>query len=76
MKVATKQRKSYLTKTKTHCKTPATPVHADGLVFTRASCISKPTEAANETKETTYAIKSQSFNLQFRKQTIKTNHAK
>lgn len=51
----------------THCRTPATPVHAEGPVFTRASCINRPTEAANETKEITYAIKSHSFNLQTQK---------
>lgn len=53
----------YLTNTNTHCKTPATPVHTDGPVFTKESCNNSPTEAARETKDTTYAKKSQSFNL-------------
>lgn len=53
----------YLTKTKTHCKTPAVPVQAEGPVWTSESCISSPTDAARETKDTTYAKKSHSFNL-------------
>lgn len=53
----------YLIRINTHWKTPAIPVHEEGPVSTNASCIKSPTEAANETKDTTYAIKSQSFNL-------------
>ena len=45
---------------------PAVPVHTEGPVLTIESCINKPTDAAKETKETTYAKKSQSFNLQLR----------
>lgn len=57
----------YLISTNTHWRTPATPVHDEGPDFTSESCTSRPTEAANETKDTTYAIKSQSFNLQIQK---------
>lgn len=53
----------YLINTNTHCKTPAVPVHTEGPVLTIESCINKPTDAARETKDTTYAKKSQSFNL-------------
>jgi len=56
----------YLISTNTHCKTPAVPVHTEGPVLTIESWINKPTDAAKETKETTYAKKSQSFNLQLR----------
>lgn len=55
--------KTDLISTNTHWRTPATPVHAEGPVSTSASCIKSPTEAANETNDTTYAMKSQSFNL-------------
>jgi hypothetical protein len=41
------------------------PVHVDGPVFVRASWTKKPTAAANETKDTTYEMKSHSFNLQY-----------
>ncbi|GER37775.1 ABC-2 type transporter family protein [Striga asiatica] len=47
--------------------TPAIPVQAEGPDSTRASCINRPTEAANETNDTTYAMKSQSFNLHTQK---------
>ncbi|KAF4352909.1 hypothetical protein F8388_003300 [Cannabis sativa] len=58
-----KEKLLYLTRTNTHCKTPAVPVHTEGPVFTSESCIRRPTEAARETKDTTYAKNSQSFNL-------------
>ena len=53
----------YLINTNTHCKTPAVPVHTEGPVVTSESCINRPTDAARDTKDTTYAKKSQSFNL-------------
>lgn len=58
-----KEKLFYLTNTNTHCKTPAVPVHTEGPVFTSESCTRRPTEAARETKDTTYAKNSQSFNL-------------
>lgn len=57
--------RDYLINTSTHCRTPAVPVQAEGPSGTSASCINKPTDAANETNDTTYARKSQSFNLQY-----------
>lgn len=41
------------------------PVHADGPVSVSASWTRNPTAPANETKDTTYEMKSQSFTLQF-----------
>lgn len=58
-----KMKMTDLIKTSTHCKTPAVPVQAEGPSGTSASCINKPTDAAKDTNDTTYARKSQSFNL-------------
>lgn len=55
---------TYLINTRTHCRTPATPVQTEGPLFVSASCTNKPTDPAKQTKETTYATKSQSFTLQ------------
>ena len=55
---------TYLINTRTHCRTPATPVQTDGPLSVSASCTNKPTDPARQTKETTYATKSQSFTLQ------------
>jgi hypothetical protein len=57
----------YLINTRTHCRTPATPVQTDGPLSVSASCTNKPTDPARQTKETTYATKSQSFTLQIKK---------
>lgn len=46
-------RRFYLINTKTACNTPAVPVHTEGPVFTKESCINKPTDAARDTNATT-----------------------
>ena len=47
------QKTTHLTKTNTHCRTPATPVQTEGADLSIESCISSPTDAAKETKDTT-----------------------
>lgn len=54
---------TYQIKTKTHCKTPATPVQTEGADLSSESWISRPADPAKETKDTTYAMKSHSFSL-------------
>jgi len=54
---------TYLIKTQTHCKTPATPVQTEGADLSSESWISRPADPAKETKDTTYAMKSHNFNL-------------
>jgi hypothetical protein len=66
---------AYLINTRTHCRTPATPVQTEGPLFVRASCTNKPTDAARQTKETTYATKSQSFTLQYKETKVKIFYA-
>jgi hypothetical protein len=43
-----RSRMPYLARQKKHCKTPAMPVQVSGVVGSRASCTSIPTEPANE----------------------------
>jgi hypothetical protein len=44
----------YLVRTKVHCKTPAIPVHEDGVSGSNASWTSIPAEPASDTKAMTY----------------------
>jgi len=58
---------TYLIKTQTHSKTPATPVQTEGADLSSESWISRPADPAKETKDTTYAMKSHNFSLSTRK---------
>ena len=66
---------AYLINTTTHCRTPATPVQTEGPLFVSASCTNKPTDPARQTKETTYATKSQSFTLQCKETKVRIFYA-
>jgi len=66
---------AYLINTRTHCRTPATPVQTEGPLFVSTSCTNKPTDPARQTKETTYATKSQSFTLQCKETKVRIFYA-
>jgi hypothetical protein len=58
-----KEERKNLINTKTHWRTPATPVQEEGPFSVRASCTSSPTAPARDTNDTTYATNSHNLSL-------------
>jgi hypothetical protein len=57
------RKRKNLINTKTHWRTPATPVQEEGPFSVRASCTSSPTAPARDTNDTTYDTNSHNLSL-------------